>query len=368
VIASASPALRVVAVVAGVAIIAVVLDAAIRTFLLPRVSTVRLTRLVAGPVGRLFRLVASESRTYETRDRVLALYPPVVLLSFQAVWLMLTWLGFSLLYLGAGVSSFADAARYSGSALFTLGSATPADAWPLALEYVEAAIGLTLLALLISFLPTIYAAFSRREMSVSRLAVRAGTPATPWGLLEVAHTAGSLDRLDELWLEWESWFIELSETHTSLLILNYYRSPSPYRSWVTASATVLDAAALRCAVVDVPLTPEPQLCIRSGWLALQALGDYFEIPYPAEPTSTDRIAVTRAQFDVVVRRLRRAGVPVVADLEQAWTDFVGWRVNYDVIIEVLHHKFTAPHVDWDTARDVADLDDWPTADEPVADD
>ena len=360
--------IRVVWGVVGVVTIAVVLDAAVRTFLLPRVSTVRLTRVVAGSIGCTFRLVGGESRRYETRDRVLALYPPVVLLSFQAVWLVLTWLGFSLLYLSAGVSSFADAARFSGSALFTLGSATPAEAWPLALEYIEAATGLTLLALLISFLPTIYAAFSRREMSVSRLAVRAGTPATPWGLLEVAHTAGSLDRLDELWGEWESWFIELSETHTSLLILNYYRSPSPHRSWVTASATVLDAAALRCAVLDVPMSPDPQLCIRSGWLALQALGDYFEIPYPKESTEGETIAVTRAQFNSVVRRLRRAGVPVVDDLDQAWLDFAGWRVNYDVIIEELHRKFAAPHVDWDTARDVADLDDWPTADEPLPDD
>lgn len=89
--------IRVVWGVVGVVIVAVVLDAAVRTFLLPRVSTVRLTRVVAGSIGQAFRLVAGESRRYETRDRVLALYPPVVLLSFQAVWLALTWLGCSML-------------------------------------------------------------------------------------------------------------------------------------------------------------------------------------------------------------------------------------------------------------------------------
>lgn len=80
------------------------------------------------------------------------------------------------------------------------------------------------------------------------------------------------------------------------------------------------------------MTPDPQLCIRSGWLALQAHGDYFKIPYPKESTVGEIIAVTRAQFNSVVRRLRRAGVPVVDDLDQAWLDFAGWRVNYDVII------------------------------------
>lgn len=218
-----------------------------------------------------------------------------------------------------------------------------------ALSYLEAGVGLTLLALLISFIPTLYAAFQRREFSVSRLSVRAGIPATPWGVLEIAKSVESYERLDELWREWEQWFIEVGETHTTLTILNYYRSPNPQQTWIGSAATVLDAAALFNAAVDFTPSPTAGLCIRSGWLTLRRMADYFQVPYPVDFTTPIAISITREEFGLVLARLERSGVPLVADRNAAWDDFTGWRMNYDAMIEAFYSLFTCPRTDWHSA-------------------
>lgn len=323
-----------------------VLDAAIRTFLLPRVANVRLSRLVSKAVGAVFGAVAGPRRSYPVRDQILSLYASIVLLSYQALWLAMSVIAFGFGFVAAGVPSYGRAFEMSGSSLFTLGLISGNGGVQLTIGFVEAAIGLTLLALLIAFIPTLYTAFQRRELSVARLAVRAGVPATPWGVLEVAQSVKSFDALDKLWLEWEQWFIDVGETHTTLTILNFYRSPNPNQTWIGAAATVLDAAAIFNAAVDVPPSPTAGLCIRSGWISLRRLADYFRIPYPINPKPTDPISISRHEFDLVLEHLDKSGVPLVADHDAAWRDFQGWRVNYDAIIEASYDRFTCPRLEW----------------------
>jgi hypothetical protein len=341
--------IRVLAGVLGLWLQVLVLDAAIRTFLLPRVASVRLSRVVATSVGWIFGLLTGEKRSYAVRDRILSLYASILLLTYQALWLVLSLVAFACGFIALGTKNVPRALEVSGSSLLTLGTSSGTGAGQVALGFVEAAVGLTLLALLISFIPTLYTAFQDREVSVSRLAVRAGTPATPWGVLEIAQSVESYQLLDELWREWEQWFIEVGETHSTLTILNYYRSPNPDQTWIGSAATVLDAAALFNAAVDATPSPTAGICIRAGWLTLRRLADYFRIPYPAAVDRTIPISVTRDQFDLVLERLERTGVPIVADRDAAWWDFVGWRVNYDVIIEACHEMFVCPRTDWDLA-------------------
>ena len=337
---------RILAGIMGFALQIMVLDAAIRTFLLPRVARVRLTRFISQAMGRTFYVISRFGRSYVTQDRILSLGAPITLLTFQALWLALSVVAFAFGFIAAGAPNFAAAFQLSGSSLFTLGTSAAHGGGQVALSYLEAGVGLTLLALLIAFVPTIYAAFQRREFSVSRLAVRSGMPATPWGVIEIAQSVFSYDILEELWREWEQWFIELGETHTTLTILNYYRSPSAEQTWIGAASTVLDAAALYNAVVDLPPSSRAGLCIRSGWIALRHICDYFRIPYPTEPNRSIPIAVTREEFDLVLDHLRRSGVPLVADVDAAWWDFVGWRVNYDAMIEAFYTQFSSPRTDW----------------------
>jgi hypothetical protein len=338
--------IRVLAGFIGFLIQLLVLDAAIRTFLLPRVANVRLSRLVSKAVGAVFGVVAGPRRSYPVRDQILSLYASIVLLSYQALWLAMSVIAFGFGFVAAGVPSYGRAFEMSGSSLFTLGVISGNGGVQLTIGFVEAAIGLTLLALLIAFIPTLYTAFQRRELSVARLAVRAGVPATPWGVLEVAQSVKSFDALDKLWLEWEQWFIDVGETHTTLTILNFYRSPNPNQTWIGAAATVLDAAAIFNAAVDVPPSPTAGLCIRSGWISLRRLADYFRIPYPINPKPTDPISISRHEFDLVLEHLDKSGVPLVADHDAAWRDFQGWRVNYDAIIEASYDRFTCPRLEW----------------------
>jgi hypothetical protein len=341
--------IRVVSGIIGFTVQIAVFDAAIRTFLLPRVASVRLSRIVSKLMRGIFTILARPSKSYPTRDRILSLYPSLVLLSFQALWMSMSLVAFAFGYVAAGASNFGVAFHTSSTALFTPGHVAPHVRGLPALEALETGVGLTLLALLIAFIPTLYGAFQRREISVGRLSVRAGIPATPWGVLELAKSVESFERLDELWREWEQWFIDVGETHTTLTILNYYRSPSAQQTWIGCAASVLDAAALFNAAVDAQPSPTAGLCIRSGWLTLRKLADFYRVPYPVVLNKFVPISISREEFDLVLLRLERVGVPIVTDHEAAWQDFAGWRMNYDAIIESFYHLFTCPRTDWHSA-------------------
>ncbi len=340
-------------VVIGVAVIAVVVDAAVRTFVLPRGSAVLLTRVFFRVCRSGFDFVAAHGRSsYERRDRIMALYAPFTLTAMPVMWLSFIWLGFGCLFYVSDGEGWDDAFTTSGSSLLTLGFERPPSGMSTWLSFGAAAIGLTMIAVLIAYLPQIYAAFSRREVSVSKLSSRAGTPPDPVMLLERAYRGTYLDELDDLWSEWETWFSGLAETHTSLAMLSFFRSPGPERSWITASGVVLDAASLRYAIVDVAWTPAAGLCIRSGYLALREIAGHFGIEYDPDPAPDDPISVTRDEFEVACDQLVAAGVPVRSDLDQAWRDYAGWRVNYDHVLVSLSAFMAAPYARWSSDRSV----------------
>ena len=273
---------------------------------------------------------------------------PLTLLFFQAGWLFIVFVGFALMFWGFESIPVDEAIRYSGSSLLTLGFAAPPHIAPIFVVYAEAVIGLTLLALLISYLPTIYAAFQKREFMVSKLAVRAGSPGSPWQALAIANRTASIEVMDEAtWTEWENWFIEIAESHTSLVILNFYRSPDPNNHWVAAARTVLDLAALRISAVDIPTGVAPHLTLRSGTITLRTLANYWRFPYNPDPRPSDPISITRAQFDAALEYLETSGVPIKADRDEAWVAFTGWRVNYDSIIAAAAAALNAPPDPWD---------------------
>lgn len=338
--------LRVLEALVGVALVFAALDAMVRTFLLPRGVSVAGTRLVGLTLGALFSAAGHAVHRYETRDRVLALYGPIYVLSLLVAGLLGAGLGYSLLFHAATDLDWRSSVRMSGSALFTLGFAAPDSSAQTALVFSEAALGLILIAFLIAYLPTIYGAFSRRELLVSQLSVRAGAPPSPVGLLVRAHRTDYLPLLDPFFAQWEVWFDELDETHSSLAILSYFRSPRPDRSWVVAAGVVLDSAALRLALIDLPPSPQAAVTIRSGYVALRSVADVSQIPYDSDPRPGDPISVTREEFDEVADRLSAAGVPLKADRDRAWAAFAGWRVNYDAVLRTIAGMVMAPPAPW----------------------
>ncbi len=338
---------------AGASIVGYAVMAAVRTVVLQRGDQVRLTRYVFHSINALFQMRARKAQTYLERDRIMALYAPISLLMLPIAWLVLIVIGYMLMYRAIGVQPLYDALKVSGSSVFTLGFFT-VDTLPVTiLEFTEATLGLGIVALLLSYLPTMYSAFSRRETLVTLLEVRADSPPSAVTLITRAHGVRGLDYLAELWELWEVWFAEIDESHTSLSAINFFRSPQPDRSWITAAGCVLDTAALVTAVVDMPPSPEAQLCIRAGFVALRHISDFFRIEYYPDPHFPDQpISITREEFDEACKELAAAGVPLKADFDQAWLDFAGWRVNYDTPLLALCELTMAPYAPWSSDRGI----------------
>jgi len=332
----------------GLWLVVAVLLSAVRTVVVPRGQRPLLTAAVFLAVRRSLDLrlrFASAAR----RERLLGQYAPVALVLLAGAWAVLVIIGFTPVYWSIGDLSWLEALQVSGSSLTTLGfvSAEPSPA-RLA-EVLEALIGLGLVGLLISFLPTIYSAFSRREVLVAQMASRAGEPPAVATFLIRQQRIRGLEDLSDTWAEWEDWFSEVEETHTSYPSLVYFRSGEG-RSWLTSAGALLDSAAMLQSAVDVPRLPSTALAIRAGFLCLREVADQFLIPYDPDPSPGDPVSVTRAEFDACLAELEAAGVPLVADREAAWRDWSGWRVNYDGPLLGLCSVVEPPPAPWSSDR------------------
>src|SRR6476620_11951217 len=334
----------------GITLVFLVVDSALRTFVLPRGATPVVTRATFIGLRMVFNAIARAARTYDGRDSVMALYGPVGLLLLPAVWMVMVVAAYTAMFHALGVRGFERAFEMSGSSLFTLGFVRPPDLPTNSLAFLEAATGLTVLGLLIAYLPTIYSAFSRREVLVAQLEVRAGNPPSGVHLLVQSQRMERFHLLDDFWVNWQQWFTELEETHTSIGVLSFFRSPQGHRSWVTASGAVLDGASLRLAAVDMPFDPEAGICVRAGFFALRAISDYYGIPYDPDPHPGDPIAISKDEFMQACDELVAAGIPVREDREAAWLDFTGWRVNYDVPLLSLAGFIGVPYAPWSSDR------------------
>jgi hypothetical protein len=341
---------RVVVFVVGAALAVWSLSSAVRTMVVPRSLQSVLARAVFEGVRGVLRLLIGRNPSYERVDRVMAHYAPVSLMTLPVVCLAIVAVGFAAMFWSFGSHSVRTAFELSGSSLLTLGTHAAGDFPTEVLTYVEAGTGLGLVALLIAYLPSIYATFNRREVAVALLEVRADTPPSGPNMILRYHRIGWDGGLTQVWKDWETWFADVEESHSSLPALVFFRSPQPYRSWVTAAGAVLDGAALRASTIDGPRDAEADLCIRAGYVALRHVADFFQIPYDPDPSPGDPISVTREEYDDVCRRLADGGVPLKEDRDQAWRDFAGWRVTYDAALTGLAALTMAPPAPWSSDR------------------
>jgi hypothetical protein len=305
------------------------------TLIVSRSVSSRLTRWVDRLIDMAYQMAAGRAGGYHRRDRLLATQAAAILLTQLAAWLIVAYVGFALLlwpFAPRGlVSAFTDA----GSSLFTLGFAVPAGSVPAVIVFMAAAIGLVIVTLQIAYLPTLYAAFNRRETDVALLNARGGFPA--WGpeLLARTHYAlgsgmSTLDTMPELYTQWERWAADVGESHTTYLQLVRFRSPQPLSSWVTSLLSVVDSAALFLALSPkaAPTIPA-RLCLRSGFLCFTRIAQAMGFDVPNEPDPAAEITLTYDEFLAAVARLREVDFPIEREPADAWPDFVGWRLNYE---------------------------------------
>ena len=336
---------KIAAFVIGVVIVVRALSSAVRVFVLPRASNELIARLVFTGMRRLFEMVI-KGKPYAFRDRVLAYFAPISLLALPAVWLTLVLTGYTAIFWSLGVEPLNDALRVSGSSLLTLGFA-PTSGLPEDLAaFSEAAIGLLLVALLIAYLPTMYASFARRELAVNLLEIRADSPPSAIAMLQRFHRLGRMDKLHDQLELWETWFADIAESHTSLAALAFFRSPQRDHSWVNAAGAIMDGAALYRSVVDVPKDIQADLTIRAGYLALRRIADFFRLPYDHDPGPDTPCSISEEDFGIALDELAASGVPLRPDRAQAWRDFRGWRINYDQTLLALAWITSAPPARW----------------------
>jgi len=329
----------------------------IGTLVVPRRILSRLSRAVAISVNAAFHYVADSFDTYEARDRILAAQAPIQLMLLIVVWLAVFELGFALLlWPTASTGGLAGAFTLAGSSLCTLGYLAPRTGGSRGLVDIAAIVGLGTVALQIGYLPTLYAAFNRREALVTMLDSRAGVPS--WGPELLARThyglgsgVSAVGQLPDLFEDWERWSADVSESHATYLALVNFRSPRPLSSWLTAQLAVLDAAALYLSLVpDAPGAVSARLCLRGGFSCLGTIARARGFAIPEEADPNNGIELTYEEFVDAIDRLASVDFPLERSSPDAWADFVGWRVNYEAAAYAIARAIDAPPALWSGPR------------------
>ncbi len=289
------------AIIAGLAIIFTVLIDAFETVALPRRVqrhfriSIFFYRNTWAPYARLASLIKSPTQ----RETMLGYFGPLSLLALLGIWAFSLIFGFALLQYGGGehlsfgnqVITFRLLIYQSGETFFTLGygDITPASTFARMLSVVESGMGFGFLAVVIGYLPTIYTAFSRREIEISLLDARAGSPPSATELLSrtIDVRNKNNETLDRLFHDWERWAAEVLESHLSYPVLSFYRSQHSNQSWLGALTVILDATALVIAGIDGVSSEQARSTFKMARHAVVDLAQVVSAHY--DPTIPERL-------------------------------------------------------------------------------
>jgi Ion channel len=286
---------------AGVAIIIAILLDAFETVLLPRRVTrhFRLTAWFYRNTWRPWARLAGHIQSAGRREAVLGYFGPLSLILLLGLWAVGLIFGFALLQYGAGEHlqlgnepiTLPRVLYHSGQTFFTLGygDITPNSPAARALAVLEAGMGFAFLGVVIGYLPTIYSAFSRREIQISLLDARAGSPPTAVELLARFGDCPQQTVLDQIFRDWEHWAAEVLESHLSYGALSFFRSQHSNQSWLGALTTILDATAIVVAGVDTLRSEQARLTFAMARHAVVDLAQVLNAQY--DPHSPQRLPV-----------------------------------------------------------------------------
>jgi hypothetical protein len=315
--------LNLVCVISGILIILFVLWEAFETIVLPRRVTrqFRLTRAFYRVTWVLWRSVAGLLKKKKRRDALLSYYGPLSLLLLFAFWAVTMVIGFALVHFGDNEpitgtllpSHFGNALYLSGTTLFTLGlgDITPVSPLGRFITVMEAGIGFGFLALVIGYLPVLYQAFSRREVTISLLDARAGSPPTAFELLRRHSATGGhgLDALTTVLHDWEHWSADLMESHLSYPVLAYFRSQHDNQSWIGSLTAILDVCALAMVGLEGMCQYQARMTFAIARHALVDLSQVFSAP-PDHEGSSSRLQP--ADLEAIRRQLLEAGTKLTS--------------------------------------------------------
>ena len=353
--------MQIAAVIIGIALILVVLWDAFETVVLPRRVTRRL-RLVRAFYRLTWPLWSAAVRALSSRRRqenYLSFYGPLSLPVLLAFWAAVLISGFALLYWAPGNAiktpeghaSFGACLYFSGTTFFTLGlgDVSPNATMARVLVVLEAGMGFAFLALVISYLPALNQSFSRREVTISLLDARAGSPPTAAEMLRRNAQKNSIDSLTQLLQEWERWSAEMLESHLSYPVLVYFRSQHDNQSWLAALTAVLDT----CSFVMSSLEGQ---CVRQAQLTFamtrHAIVDLSLVLHTApRKLTSDRLPA--ADLAALRSLLRKEGAHL-REGEEADRSLHELRGMYEPYVHALSHRLRLSLPPWIPRPDRAD--------------
>jgi hypothetical protein len=270
----------------------VALDA-FQTIILPRrpAGRFRITRIFYLATWTPLSAIAPHIPNKRIREQLYSIYGPLSLILLLVLWAFLLIVGFGFFFFAIGspfvysihppsaLEHFGTDLYVSGTTLFTLGlgDVVPRSVAARALIIFESGVGLGFVALVIGYVPVLYQAFSRREVSIALLDARAGSPPTATELLHRHAFEGGDEALSILLAEWERWSAEILESHISYPLLCYYRSQHDNQSWLSALVAILDTCALLITIVEGTHARQAQLTFAMARHALIDLGHVFHI-------------------------------------------------------------------------------------------
>jgi len=327
---------------AGVAIFLIVLWDAFEAIILPRRVTrkFRLARLFYRSTWKMWKVMTSLTASRKTREALLGFYGPLSLLVLVGVWAVGLVLSFGLMQYGAGSAvvitgghpGFLTDMYLSGTTFFTLGmgDVIPRSGLARALVVTEAGFGFGFLAAVIGYLPFIYGSFSKREVNISLLDSRAGTPPTAGELLLRHSYKYGQDALTQLLKDWELWSAELMESHLSYPVLAYFRSQHDNQSWIASLTAILDTCALLIVGIEGACEKQAELTFAIARHAVVDLSQVFGTA--PKPLPHDRLP---AQDLRRIRDILAQHGMKLHDGEEADRKLAGFRKMYEPYIYAL---------------------------------
>jgi hypothetical protein len=316
----------------------------------PTPGRFRIARYVVPPSWRLWRAFATRTRTGLARDALLGLFAPGAAILLLLMWLAGLVLGYGLLFyalrgqLTPSPANLIDALYFAGSSVLTIGYGDiVAAGGPARLAVLAAAAtGLGLVALVVTFLFSLFASYQRREILVVTLSARAKSPPSAIALLETHAHLGLKDELPSLFRQWEEWTAEVLDTHVAYPLLGYFRSSHDNVSWISALGAVLDASALVLTTIkDVP-RGHAKITKRVGAHLVEDISNNLRTNLRL---AGDGSGVDEMQFAEVYRRLGDAGYELEPEAE-AWRAFARARASYAGRLQALADWWATPATEW----------------------
>jgi Ion channel len=355
------------AIIAGVILIFVILLDSFETIVLPRRVSRRFfrpSRLFYASTWVLWSSIARKMRPGNRREFYLSYYGPLSLLFMLMIWAAALILAFALIQWGlssplnvpAKEVTFGTYLYLSGTTFVTLGlgDVTPMAGLDRFLVFTEAGIGFLFLALIISYVPVIYQAFSRREVNITLLDARAGSPPSATEFLRRQYRDQRIEEIVQFMREWERWCAELLESHLSYPVLTYYRSQHERQSWLAALTTILDTCALMIIGFEGISAPTVRYTFAIARHAAVDLAQYYGTP----PIESKLNRLSKSDFARMRDSLAEVGL-VLDHGGDAEERLYNIRQSYEPFVNALADHLLLSLPPWIPATKT--VDDWQTS-------